>query len=227
MTSKDFLKELSVFMSLYFLFFFAGMGSLAIYGKDELQLTINSNHYYFLDEFFKYYTDYAVDFVLISLIIYTFWKKTFYDFLLLIIPFLVMSLLLFLIRTFFFHETLRPVPYFELQGIDLHLIEGVDINSIYTFPSGHTMNAFMFYPFLGLLIKNKKWQVLFFILAFLVAYSRVYLSKHFVFDTLGGSLLGITSMIYMFYFLNSKYNSWTFLKENPLKFTKRRFNKNL
>ena len=224
--SKDFLKELSIFMSLYFLFFFVGMGFLAIYGKDELQLIINLKNHFLLDVFFKYYTDYAVDLVLIFLIIYTFWKRTFYDFLLLVVPFLLMSLILYLLRTFFFCETLRPVYYFELQGIDLHLIDGVQRSDFCSFPSGHTMNAFMFYPFLGLVVKNKKWQILFFILAFLVAYSRVYVSKHFVFDTLGGSFLGLTSMIYMFYFLNSKYTSWTFLKENPLNSVKKRFNKN-
>jgi membrane-associated phospholipid phosphatase len=95
----------------------------------------------------------------------------------------------------FLCSTLRPITFFE--GIDYpwHFVEGVNIHSYNSFPSGHTTSAFCIFTLLTLFTSNKKWGYLYLILALLAAYSRPYLFQHFPEDLLGGSLIGILSAL--------------------------------
>ena len=62
-------------------------------------------------------------------------------------------------------------------------------STTFSFPSGHAALAFA-----GAYIMSqsrKRWTWLFFILAFLVAVSRLYLGKHYPSDIIGGSIIGL------------------------------------
>ena len=61
----------------------------------------------------------------------------------------------------------------------LHLVEGIDLHSVNSFPSGHSASAFALFLCLTIIIKNKALQPIFFTIACLVAYSRVYLRNTF------------------------------------------------
>lgn len=60
----------------------------------------------------------------------------------------------------------------------------------YSFPSGHTLSSFIAATVLfGF---DKRWGILAYLLAALIAFSRLYLFVHFPTDVLAGMLLGIT-----------------------------------
>ena len=59
----------------------------------------------------------------------------------------------------------------------------------YSFPSGHTMSSFAAAAAIGLM--NKKHAAWAYVLASLIAFSRMYLYVHFFTDVLAGALLGV------------------------------------
>ena len=82
-----------------------------------------------------------------------------------------------------------------------------------SFPSGHTCGAFTFFTFLAILLlpKYKYLGVFFFVLAFIVAYSRVYLAVHFFKDVYVGSIIGTVATVCIVALMN-KYKG-SFLKK--------------
>lgn len=74
------------------------------------------------------------------------------------------------------------------ESIGFHIPGGYN-----SFPSGHTSAAFAFMACLAALLpsKYKGWQVLFLFIGIGVAYSRIYLSCHFLEDTLSGAVIGV------------------------------------
>lgn len=61
----------------------------------------------------------------------------------------------------------------------------------YGFVSSHAANTFALALFLSLLIRRRLWSVLFFLWAFLVSYSRIYLGVHYPGDIIGGAIVGM------------------------------------
>jgi len=83
----------------------------------------------------------------------------------------------------------RPRP-FELYPFINNLVSATSSS----FPSGHTTLLFAALPLLFLAYPKQKW--LFFIIALILALSRVYLGVHYVSDILAGMFVGlISSMI--------------------------------
>lgn len=66
----------------------------------------------------------------------------------------------------------------------------------YSFPSGHSIRSFG--AAMVLFMTNKKFGIPAFILAFLTAFSRVYLYAHYFTDTLAGGILGILCAIVVY-----------------------------
>ena len=96
----------------------------------------------------------------------------------------------------------RPVTWFasNCPDIQLPLVDGVQMNLWYSFPSGHTTSFFAL-AFVASILLTKKMsivncqlsimlQVALFVLATLGAYSRIYLSQHFALDVFAGVLVG-------------------------------------
>lgn len=59
----------------------------------------------------------------------------------------------------------------------------------FSFPSSHAVNNFAIFIFYTRLYPNLKWVLL--ISAFLVAFSRVYIGRHYPSDIIGGALIGM------------------------------------
>jgi membrane-associated phospholipid phosphatase len=91
----------------------------------------------------------------------------------------------------------RPILYFQqhFPTIQLHQVVGEHLYTTHSFPSGHTISAFAFFFALTLYTQKSSLHFLFFVLAFLVGYSRIYLSQHFAVDVLTGSFVGILAVV--------------------------------
>ena len=80
----------------------------------------------------------------------------------------------------------RVRPYDQVANITLLIDKLKD----YSFPSGHTMAAFEFFTVLCMMPVKKRYKILAGIVAFTMAFSRLYLQVHFPSDVLGGMLFG-------------------------------------
>jgi len=79
----------------------------------------------------------------------------------------------------------RERPPYALDSVRLL----VDTTRSFSFPSAHASNAFAVASFVSSFYRHTK--VFLYILAGLVAYSRVYVGVHFPLDMLGGAVLGL------------------------------------
>ncbi len=80
----------------------------------------------------------------------------------------------------------RIRPYDVMDHVTLL----VDKLSDYSFPSGHTMASFEFFTVVCFMPIKKRYKVLAGILAFTIAFSRLYLYVHYPTDVLGGMFFG-------------------------------------
>lgn len=106
----------------------------------------------------------------------------------------------------------RPLKFFGDAGW-VHVLPHWPRHMEHSFPSGHTCGAFAFFTFLAILLpaRYKAWGIGLFLLALLVAYSRIYLAVHFLADVYVGSILGTGFTIFIVALMN-KYQ-WAFFKK--------------
>ena len=81
-------------------------------------------------------------------------------------------------------ERLRPCH--ELEGVRLL----VGCGGKYGFPSSHAANFFA--AAIGFSVFFPKYKIFYLVIAFLVAYSRIYVGVHYPSDVIAGSLVGAT-----------------------------------
>ncbi len=163
--------------------------------KNDLHLYLNQLHRtQVMDYFFTYWTELGagvINAVICVLVSFLFPKSSRIAIILLgLMPLAFSGIFAGIFKQVFFAETMRPIGVFP-EG-SLELVEGVKLARMYSFPSGHTTAGFAFFAYLAYLFNKKIWlQILFGIAAILVGLSRVYLSFHFLEDTLAGAVLGI------------------------------------
>lgn len=93
----------------------------------------------------------------------------------------------------------RPRPFIDYPMFELIISRP----SGYSFPSGHTTSSF---AAAGVLSKNfKKYQSFFWILAFLISISRLYLLVHYPSDVIVGIFLGLFCSLIVLRFFQNKY----------------------
>lgn len=85
-----------------------------------------------------------------------------------------------------------------------YFIHGVTHSGWNSFPSGHTASAFALATILCLHSKTKWLQFIYFTLALLVGYSRIYLGQHFLVDVYFGAIIGMITGWVVFYYFTAK-----------------------
>ncbi|WP_028296472.1 phosphatase PAP2 family protein [Olivibacter sitiensis] len=84
----------------------------------------------------------------------------------------------------------RPYVYFQEIKQSIYTIDHYTLENSLSFPSGHTTCVFSLAICLSCIWKGNIAQCITFFVAVLVAFSRVYLSQHFVVDLMAGSVIG-------------------------------------
>lgn len=163
-------------------------------GKDELFLLLNNDSGKAADYFF-YVMTYGGDGIawlaVLLVVVFLLKRKD-------VLPLLISSVVVSTVLVQGIKNLIlpgQPRPTKEITDSSLvHVVSGVDIHSIGSFPSGHTTTSFCVYLIFCLLLRGNWWVVVGFIYALLVGYSRVYLAQHFPIDVAGGMIAAIISV---------------------------------
>jgi membrane-associated phospholipid phosphatase len=130
----------------------------------------------------------------------------------------------------FFEEIQQYVSQDNLANYTLWFVNGVELKTSPSFPSGHATTAFVLFLSFAFIFRNLpekipyKWQSFLgkgfvalvapviqlscLFLAVSVAYSRIYLTQHFAADVLVGSLVGVLATCAAFPFVSWVWDVW-------------------
>lgn len=198
---KHLIKENKVFFIPYFVFIVSIGIVLFQYNLGDIHLYVNQFYSPFFDKIFPYLT-YLGDGIIVVLVLFiTLFIKLGYSWAIGISA-LINAVITGFLKLVVFPNVVRPIEFFDKNSA-LRLIDGFHNYRFHSFPSGHTSTAFTLYLLLAIFVKNQYLKVLFFILAVLVGFSRIYLSQHFLRDVFAGSIIGVfVVFIYLYVFRN-------------------------
>ena len=190
------------------------------FDKAAIHLWMNSVHTDFLDCFFCYYTVIGewIPYVVVFLLL--FYKAGWSTYLLASLA--VSGLLSQRLKYVF--DTDRPYRFFaeHYPDVPLPFVDGVTLSKYYSFPSGHTTTFFAFFFGLCVVLTSRLVRrmpadgfsrtgqrlrasliygvvpVLCWLAAVTGAYSRIYLSQHFLEDIFGGILVGMLTALLLY-----------------------------
>lgn len=220
MISKQvFIRTVYFYVIAYVVLLMVILGLMYVYPKPELHMLLNSHHSSIQDTFFKYYSLLAEWPLYALALLPLLWKK-----IKITIFFAMCELTGGAILQILKHiiSTDRPVSVFEnYQDLVLPLVQGVTMYHSNSFPSGHASTFFMFCTCCTIFLayhysrmdqsRNIGTRILFdmsllllLVLATMGAYSRVYLSQHFLSDVCVGSIIGFVTPFMMFYLCRDK-----------------------
>ncbi|RIV22213.1 phosphatase PAP2 family protein [Fibrisoma montanum] len=188
------LRKNQYFFGPYLLVLLVVGGLQLIYSQEQLMQWVNARNNSYADVFFTYATymgDGAFFVLICTILLVRYWRIGVMAF----ASFALSSLTSIALKQLAFPTALRPLKRLEHSTYEYHLIEGLDIHSYNSFPSGHSISAFAVFSLLAMLDERKGRSWLWLLLAVLTAYSRVYLFQHFVEDTFAGALVGVASSV--------------------------------
>jgi membrane-associated phospholipid phosphatase len=198
---QEIIRNQPLWWGFYAFYLIVGGIFLAFFTRTELHLYSNDWHTTFGNWIFAYLTylgDGWAFIILILILAVRSYKVGIFALLALLSTTFVVQML----KNFVFHEVARPSKYFESK-YTLNFVEGIDLHSFHSFPSGHTATAFSIFLILTFLTKNKYLGLLFFIAAISASFSRIYLQQHFFIDTYFGSLIAVSVTMLCFIALSS------------------------
>jgi membrane-associated phospholipid phosphatase len=198
---KNFLKNNFPALSLYIAAVCVALYFVVTLGKIAIHIYINAfvgNTV--LDNFFFYITylgdGLVMPFLLIGIMFYNL-RTGIYT----VVSFAAATIVTSLMKYAFYNEVNRPSFVFQWTiHTPLKLVEGTDLHIHNSFPSGHATQVFAI--FMCLVFANTKqiYKFLFLLIALISAFSRVYLSQHWLIDITAGSLIGTGASLVFYYF---------------------------
>lgn len=179
-------------------------GTVAVFyvGKLDLHVALNVRQPRDADAVFRFLTRLGEGWALAAALFYALFRSR-YAAAFLGSAWLSSVLVIQLLKHVFFGYMRRPAAVFEGSEL-IHFVEGVTYRFGNSFPSGHTGDIFSVCFALTLLSRDARYGWVFFVPAVLVAYSRVFLSQHFMQDILAGSFVAVCCTALCFWVWHKK-----------------------
>ncbi|MEW6773856.1 MAG: phosphatase PAP2 family protein [Bacteroidota bacterium] len=198
-TFNNIIRQNQIFFVPILLFYLFAVYRIVFYSKIDNHLFFNQlvGNYY-VDWFFKYLTYFGDGWVVVLVgILWLF--KNIRQGLILLLSYGIAGGLVAILKNYIF-DVSRPHFVFDYfyKDIQVKYVDGVDLLALNSFPSGHSTSALVLFTFIALHLNNNIYKLIMAIAGLLVAFSRVYLSQHWLNDIVAGSCIGIilTLLIY-------------------------------
>lgn len=195
-------SSLRVFLYLLAIFTIIGTVLLFKFDKGDIFLYLNSKGSKVLDELFKLITLLGLGGLLAILAVIFLFIRYYYS-ILFAVSLILAGIFSYLLKQVIFKGMPRPAGVFDLENLP-HIVEGLDIHKYNSFPSGHTMTAFSLGVILTLILKNRTWGIVVFVVCFAVGISRIYLIQHFFMDVYAGALIGTAYTLLIHYVIGHR-----------------------
>lgn len=203
---KEFIR-LKAWFSVPFVFLLVlSVRIMSLVPKGDLHLMMNEFHSRFFDLFFSRIT-WLGDGIFILIVVAV---LCFFSFRLgayVMATYAMTGIFTQLLKRLFFENMPRPAGYFS-DNSPLYLVEGVKMLYRHSFPSGHAATAFGLFICLAMVTRNRYLQFLCLVLAMLTAYSRIYLSQHFLMDVVAGAMIGVAGGIALYPWFYRRERKW-------------------
>lgn len=170
-----------------------------LYSKDDIYYFINGLHFPAGDVFFPYMTEFGgtiTAVVACLLLLFVSYRSS-----VLMASSLILTTLVNVPLKNLFNAP-RPSLYFAGHTRPIYYVPDVEVlANNFSFPSGHTVCAFTLALVLTYITPRKAFGYLYFLLAVLVAYSRMYMSQHFLEDVTAGSIVAtVVTLLWLAWF---------------------------
>jgi membrane-associated phospholipid phosphatase len=176
------------------------IAALLLNEKLALHARINCCHVPMLEAFFSKFTHVADGLVPTVLALLLLIVRDVRSFLMVGLSCGMSAVIAQMLKRVFFADAGRPSVHREALGA-MDWVEGIDLHAMHSFPSGHSTAAFSMCLALAVVFGQRNWAVPFALLAALLAFSRVYLSQHFLVDITAGSAIGTLTAVAVAYWL--------------------------
>jgi membrane-associated phospholipid phosphatase len=202
------------FLITWLLFIICSCFILIFVPKGNEVLWVNQHHHLYWDYFFKYATELGNGLFYILIGLWLSWNRISYG-LLALVCFSVTGLTVQFFKQIVFSDMVRPKLFF--QTMNLHFVEGENILSHFSFPSGHSATAFSMFFLISMLMKHQRYGIIFCLMAITAGFSRIYLAQHFLIDVVAGSVIGVTLTLLIYHLWFSKGMDNHPMLQKPLK----------
>jgi membrane-associated phospholipid phosphatase len=180
--NRSFLVPLGLFVLL-------SIALLVLFTTPEVHLAIDAHHTPAGDLFFRLVTDLGDGWAVVLLVLILLFVR-YRDAILVAAVNIVSALIVQVLKHGPFAANVRPLEYFRGTNA-LHLVPGVTMYSYNSFPSGHAATACATCFCLGLMTSNRWTKAALAVTGVTIAFSRVYLSQHFLRDICAGAVIGM------------------------------------
>lgn len=191
-------RSLLTFVGVALLLALPAVVAVGLLDRFSLHLAMNCCHGPVLDLAFGFLTHLASGWVppVVALLLLA---KSWRAFLMVGLSAALGALAVQLLKHIAFPAVARPSMFLHAMP-GLPLVEGVELHSYLSFPSGHSTSAFALCLALSVVAGRPRVAAGLALAAWLMAYSRVYLSQHFTEDILAGAMLGslASAVVYLF-----------------------------